>query len=62
MENQEAPLSSSTKVCPYCESTNVEWFGTGRSSGVGEPMKEADRFTFQCKECDREFTYTGKMT
>jgi transposase-like protein len=60
MENQEATLSTNVKVCPHCMSPNVKWLGTGRTTGVGEPMKEVDRFSFKCKVCNKIFTYTGE--
>ena len=61
MDSQENQLSTSEKVCPYCKSANVVWLGTGRTVGVGQPMKNDDRFSFNCKECNRQFTYTGAM-
>lgn len=61
MNSQENQLSTNEKVCPYCKSGNVE-FESGRTLGVGQPMKNVDRFAFKCKDCNHQFTYTGKMS
>ena len=58
--NEEMMMTSS-KICPKCGSRNVVWMGGGRVVGSGEPMKEVDRFTFECKDCSTVFTYSGKM-
>jgi len=61
MNSQENQSVTNEKVCPNCKSRKVE-LESGRTLGVGQPMKNVDRFTFKCKDCNCQFTYTGKMS
>ena len=54
-------ITTSNKICPKCGSKNVVWMGGVRVTGSGQPMREVDRFTFECNECSTDFIYSGKM-
>ena len=43
------------KICPKCNSLNVQEMGAGHVAGVGEPMKDIDRFQYECCDCRHIF-------
>jgi uncharacterized protein with PIN domain len=46
------------KRCAECDSLNVKAIGAGHVTGVGEPMRDVDKFQYECYDCGHIFWLT----